>query len=126
MRVIKALRNFIDKLKHFNITIQDVLENQIFPSCPYERANSEEFFFQVKADNVEEVQGMLIECRFHVYDIDNQLKTPLHHAAANASMEMVKLLVDSGSDLDSRDMSNSNIYSSGAHAFALGSEEQLC
>lgn len=67
---------------------------------------------------------MLIECRFHVYDIDNQLKTPLHHAAANASMEMVKLLVDSGSDLDARDMSNSNFYCSGAHAFAHGSEEQ--
>lgn len=47
---------------------------------------------------------MLRDCRFHVYDIDNQLKTALHHAAASKSIELVKLLFENGADLDSRDM----------------------
>ncbi|CAD8152793.1 unnamed protein product [Paramecium octaurelia] len=104
LRVMKALRNFMDKLKRFNITLNDVVNNQVFPSQAYERPNSVEFFRQVKADNLREIESMLRDCRFHVYDRDNQQKTPLHHAVSNNSIEVIKILVENGADLDARDM----------------------
>ncbi|CAD8142950.1 unnamed protein product [Paramecium pentaurelia] len=104
LRVMKALRNFMEKLKRFNITLDDVVNNQVFPSQAYERPNSVEFFRQVKADNIREIEGMLRDCRFHVYDRDNQQKTALHHAVNINSIEAMKLLVENGADLDARDM----------------------
>ena len=32
LRVMKALRNFMEKLTRFNITLDDVVNNQVFPS----------------------------------------------------------------------------------------------
>lgn len=52
---------------------------------------------------------MLKFCRFHVYDVDNQLKTGLHHAAGSGALEIIKMLVEAGADLDSRDMSTTSI-----------------
>ncbi|CAD8166148.1 unnamed protein product [Paramecium pentaurelia] len=104
LRVMKALRNFMDKLKRFNITLEDVVNNQVFPSQAYERPNSVEFFRQVKADNIREIDNMLRDCRYHVYDRDNQQKTALHHAVSINSIEAIKLLVENGADLDARDM----------------------
>lgn len=47
---------------------------------------------------------MLKFCKYHVYDVDNQLKTPLHHAVVNGSIEMMKMLIEAGADIDQRDM----------------------
>lgn len=60
LRIRKALRNFMDKLKRVNITLDDVkfvlliqiVSNQVFPTQPFERANSQEFFDLVKEDNI--------------------------------------------------------------------------
>lgn len=32
LRVMKALRNFMEKLKRYNITLEDVVNNQVFPT----------------------------------------------------------------------------------------------
>ncbi|CAD8063507.1 unnamed protein product [Paramecium sonneborni] len=104
LRVMKALRNFMDKLKRFNITLEDVVNNQVFPTQAYERPNSVEFFRYVKADNIKEIESMLRDCRFHVYDRDNQQKTAMHHAVSINSIEAINLLVENGADLDARDM----------------------
>lgn len=49
---------------------------------------------------------MLRSYRFFVYDFDNNMKTALHYAASSNDLNMIKVLMESGSDLDSRDMSN--------------------
>lgn len=32
LRIMKALRNFMEKLKRYNITLEDVVNNQVFPT----------------------------------------------------------------------------------------------
>ncbi|KAM3144650.1 hypothetical protein pb186bvf_003257 [Paramecium bursaria] len=104
LRIRKALRNFMDKLKRVNITLDDIVSNQVFPTQPFERPNSQEFFDLVKEDNIQDIESMLKFCKYHVYDVDNQLKTPLHHAVVNGSIEMMKMLIEAGADIDQRDM----------------------
>lgn len=60
----------------------------------------------VREQEVEVVEKLLKGYRFFVYDFDNNMKTALHHAAYSNDLDMIKVLMENGSDLDSRDMSN--------------------
>ena len=57
----------------------------------------EEFFHKIAKD------GDLEELKKMVNSKDERQKTPLHKAAENGSLEMVKILIEMGADIDAKD-----------------------
>ena len=47
------------------------MEYDIFKPIPYARANSKIFFDEVKKENVESIEEMLMKNKYHVYDLDS-------------------------------------------------------
>ncbi|KAL4437581.1 hypothetical protein ABPG74_017819 [Tetrahymena malaccensis] len=103
-QIVNIFKQTVKLLQRLNINPQDVINNKIFSSRPYEKERSQEFFACVKANNVEQVSYLLRVDKFLVYDYDFYFMTPLHWACKRGLLKMVQLLIKFNSDLEAEDL----------------------
>jgi ankyrin repeat protein len=72
----------------------------LFVPKPYQRKESKEFFEAVKRNDVYTADIMLFHNKYHVYDFDLTLSSPLHWAAKRGYESMVLLLLKNNCDVD--------------------------
>jgi hypothetical protein len=53
-----------------NITLDEVVQHNLFSNQPFRRANSKIFFQYVRKGSVYDVDDFLRECPWHAFDID--------------------------------------------------------
>ncbi|KAL4487638.1 hypothetical protein ABPG72_017427 [Tetrahymena utriculariae] len=103
-QIVNIFKSTVKLLQRLNLKPQDVINNKIFGSKPFEKQRSQEFFACVKANNVEQVSYLLRVDKFLVYDYDFYFMTPLHWACKRGLLKMVQLLLKFNSDLEAEDL----------------------
>jgi hypothetical protein len=70
-RIIKLLREQLKKLALLNITIEELMDEQPFPSSPLERPDSDKFIELAKKGDNFAMRRMLRSCKYFVYQFDH-------------------------------------------------------
>ncbi|KAM3144481.1 hypothetical protein pb186bvf_003350 [Paramecium bursaria] len=100
-----ALLEMLTYLQKLKLTIKEFTENKIFPSKPYERQQSKMFIQYVRMNKQSQVDSMLENEKYLVYEYDNLMMTPLHWSSLRGYKEITLKLLKYGADPDSQDIS---------------------
>ena len=81
-----------------------LMEHKIFHTEPYHRgAKARQFFEAVKTGKLKDVEDIILDDKFIIYEYDTSDQTALHWAAKRDYQDIVKLLIDNGSDINKPD-----------------------
>jgi len=103
LKFVQGLLDVARKIRYYKIKRSDKLEN-IVPKGSYNRPGSLEFFRHVKRNNIRDVESILQDDRFMIYQHDETKQTALHIAAKRNLMPLARLLIKAGSDVNARDI----------------------
>ncbi|EAR99067.2 ankyrin repeat protein (macronuclear) [Tetrahymena thermophila SB210] len=103
---IAKLYDFLKKCIRLKVCVDDIIEQKVFTTEPYERPGSYVFFKMVKQNQLEYVKNQIKECRWKLFDFDHMLMTPLHISIIKGYKEMACYFIDQLSDLEAEDIDN--------------------
>ena len=89
-----------------NLSPQFVLKHRVFSKKPYEKQGSRELIHAAKKNIIEEVEFLLKQNPYLVFDFDFYNMTALHWACKKGYFEMAELLVKNFADVDAIDVLN--------------------
>lgn len=108
-RILKLLLDRLNKLKKLGITIEELMENNPFPTQAFQREESKNFLDYARKGEKFRMRALLKICRYYVYEYDHvkvvhKLKqTALHWAAKRGHLENVEILIEYGADINAKD-----------------------
>ncbi|CAD8152610.1 unnamed protein product [Paramecium octaurelia] len=105
-RKVNLLMRSLKKIKLLNLTIPEIIKQQIFQRTAFASQNSKEFIFAAKQNNIKQVQNLLETNPFLVFQYDFYNMTALHWACKNGHLEIVKILLQHHADFDALDVMN--------------------
>ncbi|CDW72228.1 ankyrin repeat-containing protein [Stylonychia lemnae] len=102
---IQEVINCVNNMKQMQMTIDDIVKGRANPKCQFSKGNlSREFFQAIKEGQVQKVQQFLNYDRFLIYEHDSLKETPLHWAAKRNYSDIVQLLIQEGSKINTQDL----------------------
>lgn len=86
-----------------DLSVDDLTAYPIFPVEPYSLPKSKKVLVGVNLGDIKDVNELLLENRFLVYQIDSVGKNVLHRAVIKQDVKMVKMLIKHKPDIDACD-----------------------
>lgn len=108
-RILRLLLDRLKKLGQLGITIEELMENNPFPTKPFQRPEAKKFLEYAREGDKYKMRALLKICKYYVYEYDhvrsaNQLnQTALHWAAKRGHLECVEILLGYGVDINAKD-----------------------
>ena len=88
----------------YNITLVNIFKKEVFSNVAYEKQKSRQFIKACKSDCLETVFLLLQYNRFLTYDYDHCYQTGLHWACRRNNLEIVKVILNAGGDINCKNM----------------------
>ena len=89
----RVLINAIKYLSNNNISVNEYVTHQIFPTKPFELRGSEDFFDAVKFNDINVIKQALEKNDHYLIQFDYFRQTPLHWAAKLGHHEILKIFL---------------------------------
>ncbi|CAK67753.1 unnamed protein product (macronuclear) [Paramecium tetraurelia] len=105
-RKVNLLMRSLKKIKLLNLTIPQIMKQQIFQRTAFASQYSKEFIFAAKQNNINQIQNLLQTNPFLVFQYDFYNMTALHWACKNGHLEIVKILLQHHADFDALEVMN--------------------
>ncbi|EAS06700.2 ankyrin repeat protein (macronuclear) [Tetrahymena thermophila SB210] len=106
MKIRLNLVKYLQKVKHLNINIYEIVEKKIFPLNPYERPGAYIFLNLCKNGTSIQIEEVLKQNQYHVNDFNELNQTGLIIAAYHNNLEACLVLLKYFSDPDIIDSTN--------------------
>ncbi|KAL4435769.1 hypothetical protein ABPG74_015737 [Tetrahymena malaccensis] len=106
MKIRLNLVKYLQKVKHLNINIYEIVEKKIFPLNPYERPGAYIFLNLCKNGTSLQIEEVLKQNQYHVNDFNELNQTGLIIAAYHDNLEASLVLLKYFSDPDIIDSTN--------------------
>ena len=94
MKRKRVLLNAIKYLSYNNISVNEYVSSQIFPTKPFELRGSEDFFDAVKFNDINVIKQALEKNDHYLIQFDYFKQTPLHWAAKLGHQEILKIFLE--------------------------------
>ena len=94
MKRKRVLLNAIKYLSYNNISVNEYVSSQIFPTKPFELRGSEDFFDAVKFNDINVIKQALEKNDHYLIQFDYFKQTPLHWAAKLGHHEILKIFLE--------------------------------
>eukprot|EP01016_Furgasonia_blochmanni_P004445 TRINITY_DN11729_c0_g1_i4.p1 TRINITY_DN11729_c0_g1~~TRINITY_DN11729_c0_g1_i4.p1 ORF type:complete len:636 (+),score=71.87 TRINITY_DN11729_c0_g1_i4:81-1988(+) len=107
-RLLTKLKTLLMLMNRSKISIKDLAECRVFGSRPFERPGSWEFIRAAKRGDWKTIGKMLRANRYYVFDYDHIEQTALHWASKRGDVEIVRMLLEHGANVNSTDLTEKN------------------
>ena len=107
-KILRKMLDLLYKLKRLNLTIEEYIHDDPFPTLPYSRPSSKLFFSKIRSGDFWEAKILLEKDKFLIYDIDNVSNLPtnlqggqtaLLWACKRNDIKMLDLLLEYNPDI---------------------------